>query len=273
MKTFFMRVFSVTPLEIFGILIFTIFVGGGCTTVKVQKFVDPCGVRFCGEQVREKIMSSCVVRQKRSPLLWENAGRYCVAERAKWWRENACGERVTLKGSGRLDDLCVTLYPMHGTNGWLGVGSSPGRGTVLVSLIDDVVGKVVVGQIRLREYESERRIFQAFFPGGELPIPLKPEYAEKIYDPFLFDGNKRLMYRTFNPDEQYYEYDALRENLRPVSADRVRDVKRTYRDLMRIPLSSGFVYWDKDDRGQLRPNNTYYRLMDPVADAVPPWTP
>ncbi|MEI6809887.1 MAG: hypothetical protein WCN95_14310 [bacterium] len=166
-----------------------------------------------------------------------------------------------------MEKVSGLFFPMVDTNGWVGVDVYHSR--VFISIVNDCVGKpisVVLDPVDFRQSDLIiKRFYSRTYPS------LTEEEAEKVFDAFLFDGNKRVMYRTFNPDEQYYEYDALQETLTPVTTNRVVAVKRIYKDLYRFPLKSLLLYWDEDASGRLSPQHEYYHPLDQVKDAVPPW--
>lgn len=252
-------------------VIIGMFLQAGCMTLKKEFLTGPVGVRFEEERVHEKIMDSAVVRQKYSPLLWENLGRYSTDSRERWWRETADGEKYFLRGKRKLRRSSVVFYPMTDTNGWIGIDFD--HNPMLVPIINDVVGKVIPIREHTRiEYNYKLAVVRHLFSDPNMQLPLRERESILLYDPLLFDGNRRLMFRSFIPNEQYYEYDALREEIKPVTLERVNFVKKTYDDIYRI--SSGLRhYWKRDEQGVLRPDYEYFRPWDPEKDAVPEWKP
>lgn len=236
-------------------------------TTSKERFTYPSGVRYDEGQVREKIMSTRVIKQKYTPLRflhWENEGNYAVVGCKTWWRETADGTRHRIRGQRRLQGLDLIFYPIAGTNAWLGIDTGPF--SVLIPIIDDAVGKGVYMPL-YAEYDVEDEVYLQFF-GKRASIQMGEEKKIKLYDILLFDANRRLLFRNFEPGEQYYEYDALTEALAPVTLARARHIKSNYDDLFRIPISARHLYWERET---LRPDFRYFRPYDPVRDAAPEW--
>lgn len=240
----------------------------GCMTTSIDRFTYPSGLRFDeGGQVQEKLMSTGVTKQKYTPLWflrWENAGKYSVSGRKTWWRETADGKRYRIRGQRLLQRRPIVFYPMTETNGWLGIDTSPY--SVLIPIINDVVGQGTYMPF-YPEFDVQDEVEIQFF-GHRGRQRLSEDEEMKFYDLLLFDGNRRLLYRTFEPGEQYYEYDALAETIEPVTLARVRYIKSNYKDMYRIPIGAQYLYWDRET---LRPDFQYFRPWDPVKDAAPEW--
>ena len=248
----------------------------GCSTTRsVSPVTYVNGVRFEGDEIQEVLACSSVRHEMYSPLQWEHDGKYTTYDKNTWWLKKTAGVKRIVQGKSSLQDSDVDVadawhgmfFPVKNTNVWVGLhfGISALR---IVVIKNDVFGPET--KLPLPEYGDEARIAK----GLGLPRDFSQKgVAEKVFDPLLFNGNRGFMFRTFIPNEQYYEYDAITGALLAVDKLRVAEVKANNHDLIRVPLHLTDCYWQEEANGKIRILHKNLQHVDPVKDAVPEWKP